>query len=75
MARKKRPPAPIADTIKATMKARGLTAYSLGKASGVSSTIISRWLNGHRSLNLGTIEKIVTALDLVLVPRNQDEEQ
>jgi transcriptional regulator with XRE-family HTH domain len=71
MARKKRPPAPISDMIKATMKARGLTAYSLGKASGVSSTIISRWLNGHRSPSLGTVERIVTALDLVLVPREK----
>jgi transcriptional regulator with XRE-family HTH domain len=71
MASKKRAPAPTADTIKATMKARGLTAYRLGKASGVSSTIISRWLNVHRSPSLGTVERIATALDLVLVPREQ----
>jgi DNA-binding phage protein len=67
MPRKKRAPEPIASVIKATMKARGLTAYALGKASGVSVTIISRWLNGERSPSLGTIEKLVTALNLVLV--------
>jgi DNA-binding phage protein len=70
MPRKTRTPEPIAGTIKATIKARGMTAYSVGKASGVSSTIISRWLNGHRSPSLGTIEKIVTALDLVLMDAN-----
>jgi transcriptional regulator with XRE-family HTH domain len=70
MARKKRPPAPIGDTIKATMKARGLTACAIGKTSGVSATIIGRWFNGERSPRLDTIERIVAALDLVLMEKS-----
>jgi transcriptional regulator with XRE-family HTH domain len=73
MGKKKRAPEPIGGTIKATMKTRGLTAYALGKASGVNATIIGRWLNGERSPSLGTVKKLVTALDLVLVPRDQVE--
>jgi transcriptional regulator with XRE-family HTH domain len=74
MPRKKRAPEPIGDTIKATMKARGLTAYAVSKASGVNVTIISRWLNGERSPSLGNIEKIVAALDLVLVEKEPGKE-
>jgi hypothetical protein len=70
---KKRTSEPIADTIKAIIRERHITTYALGKAAGIAPGIISRWLAGERSPSLGSIEKIVLALDLVLVERDQAE--
>jgi transcriptional regulator with XRE-family HTH domain len=72
-ARTHRAGSPIADAIKRTMSERGLTAYGLGKASNVSVSIITRWLNNERSPSLPTVEKIVLALDLVLVEARKVE--
>jgi antitoxin component HigA of HigAB toxin-antitoxin module len=71
MPRKTRTPEPIADTIKAVIRERKLSTYALGKMSGVSSGIISRWLNDERGLTLRTAERLAAALDLVLVPREE----
>ena len=68
-------PEPIADTIKAAIHERKLTAYAVGKMSGVSPNIISRWLNDERGLTLRTTEKLATALDMVLMPREQKGER
>jgi len=59
----------LAGSIKARIKALGLTAYALGKSSGVSAVVIQRFLNGERGITLETAEKLCGALDLVLVPR------
>jgi transcriptional regulator with XRE-family HTH domain len=64
---------PFADEIKRIMSERGLTAYGLGKASNVSVSIVTRWLNNERSPSLPSIEKIVLALDLVLVEARKVE--
>jgi transcriptional regulator with XRE-family HTH domain len=44
----------------------GLTAYAVGKRSGVSPTVVRRFLIGERDLKLETVEKVCKALDLVL---------
>jgi len=61
----------LATAIKAQIKARKLTAYALGKASGVDAVVIQRFLNGERSITLGTAERLCHELDLVLVPRSE----
>jgi len=73
--RTKRPAAvSLAGSIKARIKALDLTAYALGKLSGVSAVVIQRFLNGERGITLETAERLCQALDLILVPRGQREE-
>jgi transcriptional regulator with XRE-family HTH domain len=69
MGRKQPDQAPVGmmeQTIKDRMKALSLTAYAAGKMSGVSPTVIQRFLNGERGLTLATADKLCQALDLTL---------
>jgi transcriptional regulator with XRE-family HTH domain len=66
MAKKKQAPAVLARTIAAAIRAKGTSAYPVGKASGVSPSIISRFLSGERGLTLRTAEKLAKVLGLTL---------
>jgi transcriptional regulator with XRE-family HTH domain len=59
----------LEQAIKDRMKSLGLTAYAAGKMSGMSPTMIQRFLNGQRGLTLKTADKLAKALDLVLMTR------
>jgi antitoxin component HigA of HigAB toxin-antitoxin module len=72
MPRKRKAPEPIGETLKAAIRERGFTAYRLSQLTGVSIDSIQRWLNGQHGLTLKTAEKLAAALDLVLVPREQE---
>jgi hypothetical protein len=62
---------PIADALRAEIKRRELTAYRLAQMTGASIDSIQRWLNGEQGLRLATAERLMVALDLVVVPREQ----
>ncbi len=59
----------LEDVIKARIKTLGLSAYAVGKQTGINAVVIQRFLNGERGINLATAEKLCSALDLVLVER------
>lgn len=46
----------------------GLSAYRLADLSGVSHTVINRWLRGERDITLQTAAKLAACLDLELKP-------
>jgi transcriptional regulator with XRE-family HTH domain len=54
----------IGDCIKEEICERNLTAYALGKMTGVSPVTIQRFLAGERGLTLATAEKLARALGL-----------
>ena len=55
----------LADDIRAAIVARtDLTQGQLARDSGVHQVVISRFLRGHRSLNLATAGKLCRALGL-----------
>lgn len=58
----------FAEVIRATTKARGLTAYALARDSGVNSAVVGRFLKGQRDVTLTTAEKMCRALGLTLRP-------
>ena len=68
-----KPPAPRVDKhtlsyqIREVIEARGLTAYALGKESGVDATVVGRFMSGERDLRLATADKIAAALGLRLI--------
>ena len=47
----------------------GLTPYAFGKAAGVATAQLDRFVSGERSLSLASAAKVAAALGLVLVPR------
>jgi hypothetical protein len=72
--RKKKAPEPIGDVLRAEIRRRGLSGYELGKLAGIAPDSVQRWLSGQRSsMSLKTVERLVVALDLVLVPREKQD--
>jgi transcriptional regulator with XRE-family HTH domain len=62
------PPAPmISEQLREAIRRRGLTAYKVAKDAGVSHTIVQRFLDGDRGLNLDSADKIARTLRLRLV--------
>lgn len=58
----------IYDSIKSRMEARGMSALSLAAASGVGKSTVYRIINNDDvSINMESLEKIMTALDMKLV--------
>lgn len=60
-------PRPISDTLRAAVKASGLTHYAVGKLAEVSPSQIDRFMSGERDLTLNTAAAIAAALGLELV--------
>lgn len=63
-------PRTISETIRETIRARGLTAYAVAKSAAVSVDAVQRFLNGERGLSLATADKVAAALGLELRPRD-----
>jgi hypothetical protein len=61
-------PETLSEIIIRTIRDRGMTAYAVGKASGVDISIIQRFLAGERDLNLKNADLVCRALGLVLTP-------
>ena len=59
--------ATLSDQLRAAIAASGQTHYRLAKTSGVSATVIDRFVSGERDLKLGTAGKLATVLRLRLV--------
>ena len=57
----------VSEQLTAAIREYG-TAYAAGKASRVSATVIQRFLNGERDLQLKTVDKLCAALGLELRP-------
>ena len=56
------------DQIREIIKDRKLTGYRLGQMSGVSDTIINRFIKKERTLTLTTASKLTAALGMELKP-------
>lgn len=66
----------IYDSIKSRMEARGMSALSLAAASGVGKSTVYRIINNDDvSINMESLEKIMTALDMKLVLLPIDKKQ
>jgi sRNA-binding carbon storage regulator CsrA len=63
----------LSDVIRETISSQNLTAYALGKMSGVSPVVIQRFLTGERGLTLTTAEKLAETLDLHLCRRDRGD--
>ena len=59
-------PKPITDTLKAAIKASGLTHYALAKVTGVTAGQLDRFMSGERDLRLASAAAVAAALGLEL---------
>ena len=71
-AKSKRPPAParrstsISDDLRSILARRG-SAYGVAKAANLPHTVVSRFLNHERSMNLESLDALAATLGLRLV--------
>ena len=66
---KKPAPDSLAGIIAARIDGLSLTPYAVAKCSGTDTSTILRLISGERSPTLDTADRIIKALDLVLVTR------
>jgi len=57
----------LTDVIRQTIAARGLTPYAVAKESGLSTSVVDRFLRGERGLNSQSLDAVAGALGLRLV--------
>lgn len=60
-------PSSLSGQLRRVIKDRGLTAYEVGRISGVDPGMITRFLSGERDIRLSTADRIAAALGLGLV--------
>jgi transcriptional regulator with XRE-family HTH domain len=59
-------PKPIDVTLKAAIKASGLTHYALAKVTGITAGQLDRFMSGERDLRLASAAAVAAALGLEL---------
>lgn len=60
----------LRSTIQSAMSARAMTIADLARASGVHRVTLSRWLSGKREMTTTSLERVLSALGLVVAPRS-----
>ena len=59
-------PPTLSETIRETIKARGLTGYRIAKSTGITPTMVHRFLDGF-DVHGATLDKIAQGLGMRLV--------
>jgi transcriptional regulator with XRE-family HTH domain len=59
----------IVDQLRKAIADSGETEYAIAKGSGVSQSVVNRFVHGERSISLETAAKLCSYLNLDLVPR------
>ena len=60
----------IAEQLQKAIVESGESEYAIGKVTGVSQSVLSRFINGQRGISLETAAKLCTYLELDLLPRH-----
>jgi transcriptional regulator with XRE-family HTH domain len=59
----------IVEQLKQAIKRSGETQYAIAQATGISQSVLNRFINGERGISLETAAKLCQYLDLDLAPR------
>jgi plasmid maintenance system antidote protein VapI len=59
----------IVDQLRSAMERSGKTQYAIAQATGISQSVVNRFVNGERGISLETAAKLCQYLDLDLAPR------
>ena len=60
------PPKTIADQLRKAIADSGETEYAIAKGSGVSQSVVNRFVHGERSISIDTAAKLCAYLGLTL---------
>ena len=61
----------LAKELRTAFDSSGMNRFELSKRSGVSSSVIHRFIGEERDLTLGTASKLATVLELELHPKRK----
>jgi plasmid maintenance system antidote protein VapI len=61
----------IESQLKQAILESGMTRYRLSKITGVPASVLCTFVNGKRSITIGTAAKIAKALELELIGRKK----
>ncbi|MEW4564676.1 helix-turn-helix transcriptional regulator [Bremerella sp. JC770] len=61
----------ISEAIRKQIKASGVSHYQIAQGSGVSTSVLSRFMAGETSITLATAEKLATYFELELKPKSK----
>jgi transcriptional regulator with XRE-family HTH domain len=64
-----RKPKPFSDQLRDALRRADRTRYRIAKETGISQSVLSRFLRGAAGLSMLSADKLVEALDLELVKR------
>ncbi len=59
----------IVEQLQQAIKRSGETQYAIAQATGISQSVLNRFINGERGISLETAAKLCQYLDLDLAPR------
>lgn len=59
----------IVEQLQQAIKRSSETQYAIAQATGVSQSVLNRFINGERGISLETAAKLCQYLDLDLAPR------
>jgi plasmid maintenance system antidote protein VapI len=59
----------IVDQLQQAIKRSGETQYAIAHATGISQSVLNRFINGERGISLETAAKLCQYFDLDLAPR------
>jgi len=59
----------IVEQLRKAIADSGETEYAIAKGSGVSQSIVNRFVHGERSISLETAAKLCSYLNFDLIPR------
>lgn len=62
-------PSTIAQTVRITMSARGLTISGLARLASVNRPNLGRWLSGSGDITTATLGRILAALEMNVAPQ------
>lgn len=60
-------PSNLREEFSKKIKSKGLTYKIVAQNSGVNSSVLSSFLSGRRKINVGSLEKLMVALDMEFV--------
>jgi transcriptional regulator with XRE-family HTH domain len=65
-------PTDLEKTLRAAVKASGLTRYAVAKGAGIDVAVLLRFMSGQRTLTLPTAGKLADFLNLTLRPKSKN---
>jgi transcriptional regulator with XRE-family HTH domain len=65
----------LADDVRTAIRESGLSRYEIAQKTGVSQSVLSRFMSGETGMTLATLERIAPLLGLEIVIRKRRKKE